>query len=274
MSTRAVLARYLRPESRRMAVLAAFMLTGNAAAVVGPPIVREFIDTASKGLHAQLATLWLLAAGFIAAAIVAQLLQIGATYYSEQLAWAATNRMRRDLAAHALDLDMSFHTSTSPGDLIERVDGDVAALANFFSQFILQVVGGGLLLVSILAVMTAFNLWIGGALAIFAAIAGFTFYAMREFASREWERVRDAFSAFSGFLEERIAGLEDIRANGGGQHVMRRFKGLTDELADSNIIATRRGQRLYYVAVALFSFVNFISFRANMLFMLTASSPK
>ena len=252
-ATRGVLARYLRPEARRKAVRAAFMLAGNVAAVIGPPIVRQFIDTALKGARAPLAILWLLAAGFIAAAVIAQLLQIGATYYSEQLAWAATNRMRKDLATHALGLDMSYHTSTSPGDLIERVDGDVAALANFFSQFILQMVGGALLLVSILAVMTAFNVWIGGALTIFAAVAGLTFYAMREFASREWERVRDAFSAFSGFLEERIAGLDDIRANGGGEHVMRRFKGLTDELAESNIIATRRGQRFYYVAIVLFS---------------------
>jgi ABC-type multidrug transport system fused ATPase/permease subunit len=247
------MARYLGPQARRLGVLAAFMLAGTAAQVLGPPIVRQFIDTAVKGSHAPLPTLWLLAGGFAAAAIVAQLLQIGATYYSEQLAWAATNRLRRDLATHALYLDMSYHTATSPGDLIERVDGDVAALANFFSQFILQVVGGGLLLLAILGVMIAFNLWIGGALAIFAAVAGLTFYAMREFASREWERVRDAFSAFSGFLEERLAGLDDVRANGGGPHVMRRFKGLTDELAESNIIASRRGQWLYYVAMGLFS---------------------
>ena len=236
-----------------MAVLAAFMMAGNVAQVLGPPIVRQFIDTALRGAHAPLTTLWLLAAGFVAAAIVTQLLQIGATYYSEQLAWGATNRMRRDLATHALHLDMSYHTATSPGDLIERVDGDVAALANFFSQFILQVIGGGLLLVSILAVMTVFNAWIGVTLAMFAVVAGLTFYGMREFASREWERVRDAFSAFSGFLEERLAGLDDIRANGGGAHVMRRFKGLTDELADSNITASRRGQWLYYVAMSLFS---------------------
>ena len=88
------------------------------------------------------ATLWTLAGFFIAAAITQQLLQIGATYFSAQLAWASTNRMRRDLATHVLYLDMSYHTATSPGDIIERVDGDVAALANFFSQFVLQIVGG------------------------------------------------------------------------------------------------------------------------------------
>ncbi len=48
---------------------------------------------------------------------------------------------------------MSYHTATAPGDLIERVDGDVAALANFFSQFVLQILGGALTLVGIFAIV-------------------------------------------------------------------------------------------------------------------------
>jgi ATP-binding cassette subfamily B protein len=246
--------RYLRPERARLAALAVFMFAGTGALLVSPLIVRRFIDAAVKGAHVPLTTLWILAGAFIGAAIATQVLQIGATYFSEQLAWAATNRLRRDLATHTLHLDMSYHTATSPGDVIERVDGDVAALANFFSQFVLQIVGGALQLIGILAVMVLFADWrIGGALAAVAVAAGFALHAMRNVANVEWERVRDAFSAFSAFLEERIAGLEDIRANGGGAHVMRRFADITRELATSNTIAIRRGQWIYLIAYALFS---------------------
>ena len=129
-----MLTRYLRPQAARMATLSAFMLAGVGAQLVSPQIVGRFIDTAVQGrAHGSLNILWLLASAFIAAAIATQLLQIGATYFSEQLAWGATNKLRGDLADHALHLDMSYHTATSPGDTIERVDGDVAALANFFS---------------------------------------------------------------------------------------------------------------------------------------------
>jgi len=139
-----VLARYLRPQASRLATLGAFMLAGVGAQLVSPQIVGRFIDTTVQGrAHGSLSILWLLASAFIAAAIATQLLQIGATYFSEQLAWGATNKLRGDLADHALRLDMSYHTATSPGDTIERVDGDVAALANFFSQFVLQVTNGG-----------------------------------------------------------------------------------------------------------------------------------
>ena len=231
------------------------MVAGIGTQLVSPPIIGRFIDTAVKGgRHMSLAPLWTLAGLFIAAAITTQLLQIGATYFSAQLAWAATNRMRTDLARHALHLDMSYHTATSPGDIIERVDGDVAALANFFSQFVLQILGGLLLLVGILVVMIVGVDWrVGVAMGAVAIVAGLVMHAMRNVSRDQWERVRNAFSAFSAFLEERIAGLEDIRANGGGEHVMRRFAELNRELATSNIRATRRGPWIYLVASGLFS---------------------
>ena len=81
-----------------------------------------------------------LAAGlFLGIAFVVQLLGILQTYLGTNIAWTATNGLRGDLAAHCLRLDMSFHKSRTPGELIQRVDGDVAALGNLFSHFLTQI---------------------------------------------------------------------------------------------------------------------------------------
>jgi len=251
---RGVLARYLRPEGARIAALGGFLVVGTALQLTSPQIVRRFVD-AAVGSHgrAPLSALWLLAGLFIAAAVGAQILQIGSTYFSEQIAWAATNRMRRDLAAHALGLDMAFHSSRTPGELIERVDGDVAALANFFSQFILQIVGGGVLLAGILTVLILQDARVGGALLVFAILAGVALHATRRLALRQWEHLRQVWTALSGFFEERIAGLDDIRANAGGAHVMRRLAVLFAAVTQANIAAARRGLWIYMIASALFS---------------------
>ncbi|WOD39680.1 ABC transporter transmembrane domain-containing protein [Nodosilinea sp. E11] len=79
-------------------------------------------------------------------------LAIATTYVSETIAWRATNTLRLDLARHALGLDLAFHKAHTPGELVERVDGDVDALSRFFSQFVLQVVGNGLLVVGVLTI--------------------------------------------------------------------------------------------------------------------------
>jgi ABC-type multidrug transport system fused ATPase/permease subunit len=250
----AVLAVYLRPEGRRLAALALFLIAGTAVQLASPQIIRAFIDTAAQGgADASLERLWMLAGLFIAVTTLAQLLQIGSTYFSEQLGWSATNRMRQDLATHALGLDMAFHTAKSPGELIERVDGDVAALAAFFSQFILQIIGGALLLAGILVVLYLQDWRIGALLTGFAVVAGLVLHAIRRIAGGRWERLREAWSAFSGFLEERLAGLDDVRANGGGPHVMRRMGEVNDELLVANVAAARRGHWIFLTASALFS---------------------
>lgn len=245
---------YLRPERPRMGLLAFFLAAGTVAQLLSPIIVRQFIDTAvAGGANAPISQLYGLAALLIAAAIVAQLLQIGAAYHSEQLGWSATNRMRGDLAAHGLALDMAFHTASSPGALIERVDGDVAALGAFFSQFILQVLGGGLLLAGILATLWLQDTRLGAALTTFALLAALAMHRIRGLAATRFERVRQAFSDFSGFLEERILGLDDIRANGGGAQAMAQLEPRLRELAESNIVAARRGHWIFLTASGLFS---------------------
>lgn len=250
----AVLAVHLRPEGRRLTALALFLVAGTAVQLASPLIIRSFIDTAAQGgAEAPLEQLWMLAGLFIAVTILAQLLQIGSTYFSEQLGWSATNRMRQDLAEHALGLDMAFHNARSPGELIERVDGDVAALAAFFSQFILQIIGGALLLAGILIVLYLQDWRIGALLTGFAVVAGLVLHAIRRIAGGRWERLREAWSAFSGFLEERLAGLDDVRANGGGPHVMRRMAEVNTELLISNVAAARRGHWIFLTASGLFS---------------------
>lgn len=250
----AVLAVYLRPEGRKLSALAVFLVAGTAVQLASPQIIRAFIDTAAHGgADASLERLWMLAGLFIAVTLLAQVLQIGSTYFSEQLGWSATNRMRQDLADHALRLDMAFHTAKSPGELIERVDGDVAALAAFFSQFILQIIGGALLLAGILVVLYLQDWRIGVLLTGFAVVAGLVLHAIRQIAGGRWERLREAWSAFSGFLEERLAGLDDVRANGGGPHVMRRMGEVNAELLVANVDAARRGHWIFLTASALFS---------------------
>src|SRR4029078_5395255 len=119
-----------------------------------------FIDTA-KNPQSETRALFAAAELFIGIELVTQLLSLGATYASEKEAWNTTNDLRADLALHCLRLDMAFHKARTPGELIERIDGDVTALANFFSQLIVQVLGSLLLLCGILVVLWSIHWQIG-----------------------------------------------------------------------------------------------------------------
>ena len=60
-------------------------------------------------------------------------------YLTQDVGWRSTNHLRVELTAHCLSQDMEFHATHPPGELIERVDGDVRRLTNFLSNFTLDV---------------------------------------------------------------------------------------------------------------------------------------
>ena len=63
------------------------------------------------------------------------------TYTSGRVGWTATNALRGDLARHCMMLDMSFHNRHTPGEVIERIDGDAEQLGSFFSTFVIHILG-------------------------------------------------------------------------------------------------------------------------------------
>ena len=110
---------YLRPYRLRVVVLAVLLFTGIAFQLINPQIVRSFIDQAIEG--ADQSDLIRLALLFAVLAVGHQALSVVATYMAENIGWSATNELRGDLADHCLRLDMGFHKTRTPGEMIERV---------------------------------------------------------------------------------------------------------------------------------------------------------
>ncbi len=218
---RDLLIHYLKPQWRRAVVLAVLLVSSIGLQLVNPQLLRSFIDTATGSGTMQ--TLTRIALLFIGVALLNQALSVGATYISENVGWTATNMLRSDLALHCLDLDMSFHKARTPGELIERIDGDVTALAKFFSQFVIYVFGNLLLLIGVLAVLFTVDWRIGLALAVFAVVVLIALIGTRKFAIPHWAAARQLSADLFGFVEERLAGTEDIRSSGAMSYMMRRL---------------------------------------------------
>ncbi len=208
----------MRPHKRLLIALSILLYGSIGLQLVNPQILRYFIDTARQG--GTLQTLSLAAALFIGIAVSQQLLQVVANYTSEKLAWLATNALREDLALHCLRLDMRFHNRTTPGELIERIDGDIANLANFFSQFAIRVVGNFFLLIGVLVVLSWEDWRLGVALGIYSIIALVTLFSLKDIAVPHWKKARQASADFYGFVEEHLGGCEDIKANGATQYAL------------------------------------------------------
>ena len=235
-----LLARYLRPQWPRMGLLAVILCSTIGVQVVTPLVASHFIDQATSGadLH-DLVVLALLTMGL---GLAGQGLAVAETYVAEQVSWTATNALRADLVAHLLRLDATFHAAHTPGELIERVDGDVATLARFFSRFVVSVLGNGLLLLGVLGLLYHVDWRVGLTMSAFVALALAAMLRIRAVAAPSWAADRQASADFFGFLGEYLAGLEDIRSSGAGAFVLRRCA----EVMRSWLAVTRRAQMWGY----------------------------
>lgn len=165
----ALLAIYLKPQWWRALLMTVCLLASIGLQLLNPQLLRYFIDTALA--NGATLTLLLVAALFIGIALLNQAVSVATTYLGEYVAWTATNRLRRDLVAHCLTLDMGFHKSHTSGELIERIDGDVNQLANFFSLFVVNLFSGALLLLGVLVLLLSISWLIGLAMVCFSIVA-------------------------------------------------------------------------------------------------------
>ena len=117
-----------------MAGLGALLFVTTGLQVATPQILRRFLDGALTG--AATADLAALAGAFLLVGLGSYAVGAISTVVAADVGWTATNRLRADLALHCLRLDMGFHNAHRPGELVERIDGDVNALATFFSALV------------------------------------------------------------------------------------------------------------------------------------------
>ncbi len=221
-----LLSQHIRPQRGRFALLTVLLLGSIGLQVINPQVMRNFIDSALGG--AAVGVLLPVALTFIAIAILQQIVSVAVVYTGQNVAWTATNALREELAEHCLNLDMSFHNNTTPGELIERIDGDITEMSNFFSQFAVTLIGNALLLVGILIALTLENWQTGLAFTIFATITLLVLYRIRDLAVADQKNRRQAEADLFGFVEEQLTGAEDIRSSGAVSFSLRelfRFQG-------------------------------------------------
>ena len=216
-----LLRRYFLPEWPAALLLLALVLGATAMQLIEPTLLAKFIDAAQAGESTR--SLARIAVVFLTLAVVAQAVSVSEAYVSERLALTATNRLRSDLTRHCLKLDLSFHNEHGPGELIQRIEGDVASLANFFSRFLLALLGNVLLLAGVLVMITLIDVRLGAVLTVFSVLVLLLLYRMRHLARPHWETYMQAEAEQSGFLEEHLSATEDLRASGATGYAMHRF---------------------------------------------------
>lgn len=216
-----LLSKYMKHLWVQFAMLIILLAGSIVLQLVNPQIIRFFIDAATKGKPQQMLTM--AAVFYIGAAVLQQILNLGDTYLCQNIGWTSTNELRLDLAKHCLNLDMAFHKSKQTGEIIERIDGDVNNLFNFFSKLFISVLNNFILFIGIQLMLFREDWRVGVSISIFSVSALAILWKIQGLGVKYWKKNRETEAKLYGFLGEHITGTEDIRSMGASNSVMKRF---------------------------------------------------
>ena len=216
----------LRPDAWRWVGLGALVAISSALLITGPLIVRQIVDLAAEGTtSAEITRLALL---FLAIAVATQILAVIVAWLATVAAWRTTNDLRLTMTRHVLGLDHEFHRTHTPGELIQRVDGDVTSVSDFLSTVVTKAAGAAMLVGGIIVVLFVLDWRLGLGMAVYVAAR-----------------------ARGHRTEPTSGGLGIVRRDGRSRAALRRHRGTVDSSrgppfqrrSRSRRMAVRRGQR-------------------------------
>lgn len=222
----------LRPDASRWVGLGVLIGISSALALTGPLVVRHIVDVAVDGAaRSQLVRLSLV---FLAVALAAQMINVAVTWFATVTAWRTTNQIRIDLTRHVLGLDHEFHRTHTPGEMIQRVDGDVTSVSEFLGRVVPRFAGAAFVVIGMILILAVVDWRLAlGALG-YVVLSGWAVVRSRHRAVGESSDEMGAYARLYGGIEERLTAAEDLRANGAATHAMWRFvEDSTDAMASS-----------------------------------------
>jgi ATP-binding cassette subfamily B protein len=201
---------FVRPRARRLAVVLALALLGTGLALVQPLLTRQLIDGGILGGDLQIVVL---TCGLMFLAALASAL-LGGVNRFQHVALSADVLFALRLAVfrHLEHLPPTFYARSATGDLLARLDGDVAEIQRFAVDGLLGAISALIGLIGTLALMLLLS-WQLSLIAFVLLPAEFAFLRlMRPRIEVATRRLRERAGELSSFLVERLGGIKLIQS--------------------------------------------------------------
>lgn len=199
------------------AVTAALATAGALGRVSMPILIQQTIDRGFRDGEVRLDVITLLAAIALVVVAVAAVCQRTAVarlgYRSEEALYG----LRVRLFEHIHRLSVADHNEEKKGALVARVTSDVETLAQFFSWGAFAWLLDGTLMLTVAAVMLAYDWVLAITAFVVAAPLGFVLHRVQRHLVRAYERARVDNADVMTAISEVVSGAETLRAYEAGE---------------------------------------------------------
>jgi len=222
--------RFLRPRRWRLAGVLLFSLVGIALGLGQPYLTKWLIDDGVLGGDATL--LVGLAAGMVALGVLSSLFGLWTRLFYLRVSAGILFDLREAVYRHLQSLPPTFYARRSTGDLLSRIDGDVAEIQRFATDAPLAAVNAVLTLVGAVVLMAGLEPRLA-LLALVLVPTQFLFLRwLRPRIERSARALRERAAAVSAFLVGTLGSMKLVQAAGAEAREAERLAGLNQAYLD------------------------------------------
>src|ERR671917_601494 len=252
---------YLKPERRRLLLVAAATLGLTVVEVSVPILVGIFLDSLLSELGGrQPSTPPLLDNRMIIALLALGALLRGYLLYEQrslsgQMGQRVAARMRDALWVHLQKLPLEFTRRRGPGRLLVRFISDTKAVQRLVSQGMVQLVQDVLVVVGVIAVLTYLNLLVGLGTTLLLPLIALIFWRINPRVQKASRDTRYRRTRLSAYMNERLTGLAAVKIHGRQREEAKRAGKLNRKVASRGGRLATAGAQLQGASAATVALV-------------------
>lgn len=214
------------------------MIEGSTLAILAK-LLEPMFDQVFTGKNAS--ALWWIAGAILALFTLRGISELIKKTVLTRIAIVSSTEMQSDLVNHLMTLDNAFFQKNPPGSLIERVQGDTAAVQNVWSV-IIQGVGRDIFSLFWLFVVALTIDWVWTLVAVVAVpLLIVPTAALQRYIRKKTRQIREQASQRTTRLDEIFHGINPVKLNQMESYQHSRFKEIIQRIvrAEIKIAASR-----------------------------------
>lgn len=221
------LAKHVRPRLKRLGVVIALSLAGTSMALAQPYMTKVLID---QGLLVGNMTVIAAVCGImLGLGLLAMGLDALTRWIYLHLSAGVLFDMREEVYRHLQRLSPAWHGKADGGDVMARLDGDVAEVQRFAIDSVLALIGAVFALVGTLVFMVLLSPQLTLLAFAFLPLQALAVKALRPLVERQTRRVRERSAGISGFLFDTLRTMKFVQSFGAEDREASRLRALSDD---------------------------------------------
>ncbi|RYL94802.1 ABC transporter ATP-binding protein [Sporolactobacillus sp. THM7-4] len=220
---------YLKDHKKSLTLAFTLLIIATAADVLGPIVMKVFIDGYLTPRYFPVLPLVLLAAAFLGLYIISALFHYLQMLLFQKIALMVIQTMRVEVFSKVQHLGLTFFDQTPGGSLVSRITNDTEAIKDLYVSVLSTWVSSGVMMIGIFTGMFFLDVKLALICLILMPFILGLMWGYRKLSSKVYRITRTKLSQLNAKLNESLQGMAIIQALRQERRIRREFGKINEE---------------------------------------------